>query len=197
MKDHKSTKTIKEGDRISKLTILSIDTMGRRKKAYCVCDCGKEKRISLYCLVTNQTKSCGCLRGKDHTLNSPSVRANNILSISLPRGESAFNNLYRSIRNHALNRKLDFPLSKKEVREITSKDCFYCSEPPKYIKNSGAKSDTGVYIYNGIDRLNNKKGYNLDNCVPCCRTCNFMKRDFDFNLFIEKCRLISLKHSNG
>lgn len=30
-------------------------------------------------------------------------------------------------------------------------------------------------LYNGIDRIDNSKGYNLDNCVTCCTQCNTAK----------------------
>ena len=41
--------------------------------------------------------------------------------------------------------------------------CFYCGE---YLDDS-----TGV----GLDRCDNKKGYTLNNVVPCCARCNRMK----------------------
>jgi len=40
-------------------------------------------------------------------------------------------------------------------------------------KNYGKKSDK---YYNGIDRIDNTKDYTLDNCVPCCKNCNYAKR---------------------
>lgn len=39
-------------------------------------------------------------------------------------------------------------------------ECFYC----------GGEST-------GLDRLDNNIGYSIDNCVPCCRTCNRVKGD--------------------
>jgi 5-methylcytosine-specific restriction endonuclease McrA len=30
--------------------------------------------------------------------------------------------------------------------------------------------------HNGIDRKNNSLEYTLENCVPCCRQCNFAKQ---------------------
>ena len=35
--------------------------------------------------------------------------------------------------------------------------------------------NNGDFIYNGIDRLDNKLGYEEENCVPCCYLCNRMK----------------------
>ena len=33
----------------------------------------------------------------------------------------------------------------------------------------------GVFIYNGIDRLDPTRGYIAKNVVPCCKTCNVAK----------------------
>ena len=43
---------------------------------------------------------------------------------------------------------------------------------------------------NGIDRLDNDIGYIEDNVVPCCKTCNYMKRCIDSYIFIKKCEHI-------
>lgn len=48
------------------------------------------------------------------------------------------------------------------VSLISSNKCHYCSGP---------LPETKV----GLDRLDNYKGYHLDNVVPCCRYCNQMK----------------------
>jgi len=50
-------------------------------------------------------------------------------------------------------------------------------------------SNNGDYIYNGLDRADNSKGYELDNVVPCCGRCNRAKNAYnrdDFLLWIEK-----------
>jgi hypothetical protein len=33
----------------------------------------------------------------------------------------------------------------------------------------------GVFIGNGVDRVENSLGYSVDNCVACCKICNWMK----------------------
>ena len=40
-------------------------------------------------------------------------------------------------------------------------DCYYCGKFPNKV--------------NGIDRVNNSVGYTYDNCVPCCKRCNYLK----------------------
>lgn len=34
-----------------------------------------------------------------------------------------------------------------------------------------------LYFYNGIDRLDNTKGYTPENSVACCKHCNSLKGD--------------------
>lgn len=70
----------------------------------------------------------------------------------------------------ALDRKLEFKLTKKEFDNLIIKNCYYCKSIPSK--------------YSGIDRLDNNKGYNLENCVACCTTCNFMKHNLNYDDFI-------------
>ena len=41
------------------------------------------------------------------------------------------------------------------------------------------------FNYNGIDRVDNKIGYTLKNCVTCCKYCNNAKKDNDVDEFKE------------
>ena len=60
--------------------------------------------------------------------------------------------------------------------EIATQPCTYCG-----------KIDLPC---NGIDRINNTKGYIKGNCAPCCKKCNYMKRDMLKEEFIMKCKEI-------
>lgn len=60
-------------------------------------------------------------------------------------------------------------LSIEIFHKLTSSPCHYCKKPPLQISKA--------YKYNGIDRMNPKKGYTPDNCVPCCKECNWIKGD--------------------
>jgi hypothetical protein len=51
-----------------------------------------------------------------------------------------------------------FNLSKEEFWGLKSQPCFYCNKWfPEYMS---------------IDRVDNEKGYFLDNCVSACSKCN-------------------------
>jgi len=69
-------------------------------------------------------------------------------------------------------RGIKFELSFYQFISFWKKPCEYCGDEIKTI---------------GLDRLNNDKGYSMDNVVPCCTDCNRMKMAMDKNRFIEKC----------
>ena len=76
-------------------------------------------------------------------------------------------------KRDAKRRGFDWKLTEDQFFGITQKDCFYCGSRPENIANRNRKN--GPYIYNGIDRKDNKKGYTLDNVVACCKFCNRKK----------------------
>jgi hypothetical protein len=146
----------------------------------CLCDCGKIHICRGGSLRHGLTKSCGCLNIEVHRLS---------------KGESGLRNLYSSYKNRAKHRKIKFKLTLKQFKQLTQQNCYYCNLEPKQvsklIQNCMTKSGTehSKYYYNGIDRLNNNKGYIKENCVPCCKTCNFAKHkmnEYDFYSWIER-----------
>jgi len=73
----------------------------------------------------------------------------------------------------AQKRGINFALPKTRFIELILQPCFYCAD-----KKEGE--------VNGIDRLNNNQGYQEDNVVPCCETCNIMKGSQHPQEFIDK-----------
>jgi hypothetical protein len=82
------------------------------------------------------------------------------------------------IRN-AFIKGLDWKLTNEQASEMMTQKCTYCG----YL-------DLDVRL-NGIDRLYSDQGYIFENCVPCCKDCNYMKRLYDPQTFIEKCKVIA------
>ncbi len=75
--------------------------------------------------------------------------------------------------HNARKRQLSFNIEKEDFRRLTSQSCTYCGIVPSKIHTSG--TFLGSYTYNGLDRVDNEKGYELDNVTPCCETCNRAK----------------------
>jgi len=118
------------------------------------CACGEEKLLTTSTLNSGASKSCR--------------RCSNRHAF----GEAAKKGLYNFYKAEARKRKHPFELTKEDFYALTEAPCFYCGVEPvnKY------KARYGHYIYNGIDRVDNTKGYTRDNCLPCCKDCNIAKR---------------------
>lgn len=146
----------------------------------CLCSCGKETLVSLPNLQSGTTKSCGCLKRE---LQRKEI------------GYAAFNQLFLSYKGAARRRNLLFFLSKEQFKNLTQMNCHYCNQEPSCIKhpNFHAKNEwkeKSSYIYNGIDRKDNTQGYNLINCVACCKICNYIKNDLNEEHFLDKIKTI-------
>ena len=89
------------------------------------------------------------------------------------------NNRFRSIKNSAITRGIEWNLSDEEAKVMMTSPCIYCKH-----------MDLDVRV-NGIDRLDSGKSYCTENCRPCCKNCNYMKGTFDPKTFIEHARKIS------
>lgn len=79
----------------------------------------------------------------------------------------AFRRFYRSYKRRAERDGRYFELTEEQFNELTKKNCVYCDRPPS--------QKWGLYTYNGLDRLDNLRGYSLDNIAPCCWECNRIK----------------------
>lgn len=60
-------------------------------------------------------------------------------------------------------RNIKVQLSRKEFEKLVSSNaCAYCKKP---------LPETG----GGVDRIDNRLGYTINNCSPCCKSCNHKK----------------------
>lgn len=166
-----------------KLTVLSFAyKKGQHLYWNCLCECGKDSIQCTTNLQQHKVTSCGCVRNK-----KSGERLNLLPRIKFDPGISSFNILYYRYRQGALRRKISFELTKGEFKELTQGVCWYCGAPPENIM-TGPRCN-GKYIYSGVDRIDNTKGYINDNVVPCCEDCNRAKRtmgEYEFYLWIEK-----------
>lgn len=147
------------------------------------CDCGIISVISIWQIKSNHTKSCGCLaresRRKNYTYEQAAVRP-----------------LLKSYKGNAKSRGYEFILSDIEFTKLIKDNCYYCNAIPPMKQLSRTNQTmhwTNEYASNmkieahGIDRIDNNLGYTLNNCVTCCTQCNYMKRAYSQQEFIEQC----------
>ena len=144
------------GQIFGRLTVISKDF--RRWK--CLCKCGKTTYVYSQHLKTGDTKSCGCL-------------------IKEPRqnitGHHPFQWLYRCITNKAPKKNIMVTLTFDEFLEFTKiNKCHYCGCEIEWKRR---KTNVQSARYN-LDRKDNNIGYTKENCVVCCKECNYAKGKF-------------------
>jgi hypothetical protein len=136
----------------------------------CRCDCGKEIVVRGCYLKSGHTGSCGCLRIYRH-----------------PERDVGLRLLYYRYKCRAKRAKREFSISLDKFKVLTKKNCFYCGRGPCSVSKS--KSRHSEYVYNGLDRIDSKKGYSMVNVVTCCVFCNRMKlhyTQYEFREFVRR-----------
>ena len=129
----------------------------------CKCDCGTEKIVIGDTLKRGVTKSCGCLQ-KELLGNRKRLK----LGLSSIRAKIS------SYKARAKRLGIEYKLTEEQFARMTKQDCYYCGSKPS--NKMDCNHYYGNYIYNGLDRVDNTKGYTIDNIVPCCRICNYAKQ---------------------
>ena len=99
----------------------------------------------------------------------------------------SLNDLLRVYKKGASERNIEWKLSNEEFSDLVHKNCHYCNDTPKKRKHDQSVNKTEVM---GIDRLDSSKSYIIDNCVPCCTLCNFMKQSSSYDNFINQIKKI-------
>lgn len=72
---------------------------------------------------------------------------------------------FKKSMKHAKERGIDWNLSFKDFINISNQPCYYCSN--KFCKP--------VEVGSGLDRLDNSRGYESSNVVPCGKNCNTLR----------------------
>jgi len=157
------------GKRFESLVIKSRAGHKKNKAMWlCQCDCGNTTISSGHDLRRNHKKSCGCkffMRKDDTTCRS----------------------LYGTYKSLAQKRGHEFSINYDVFNLLTQQSCFYCNKKPNKIIKS-RKDWYPEFIYNGIDRYDNTKGYIPGNVVSCCGICNRFKSNYTVDIFLNHCQ---------
>ncbi len=162
------------GQKFNRLLVLerAENFKCRHARWKCLCDCGAHTVVGGQSLTRGTTKSCGCYKKEFDK------------QLKLEPGEADFNRIYKKYVTHSREDGRAFELTEDYFRKLTKGDCYFCGLPPRQqIKTAS------VYLYNGVDRLDNSVGYTKENCVSCCKECNFAKTNKtveEFIIWIER-----------
>jgi hypothetical protein len=203
------------GCRYGKLSVVGLGEPLVKNTGYtdirwkCICDCGNSSNTSSTNLRQGKTISCGCVRtekarlrfiGNCHGEKTKGHKHNR----QEPR-KVAWKNWFILYCVNAKTRGIEWSLLKEDFITLSTDKCFYCGIEPRenlisynpYIRNCEKNNtvidkqyaERKIIFTNGIDRVDNNKGYILGNCVPCCTMCNRSKMDYskeDFESWILK-----------
>jgi hypothetical protein len=86
-------------------------------------------------------------------------------------------NRYSGYKYSAAKKNLPFELSEDDYESIINQPCYYCK--------------LSIHPTRGIDRINNKQGYLIENCVPACAECNYMKSTYHIDIFMDHIRKVA------
>lgn len=169
--DNKNRKTTKKGTQIYVL-VKDLPKYSQALVEYKCDDCGKVKKVHYQTICGrknsqyNKTKETLCSDCANHRMSG---KANS----NYKHGSKRF----PEYRNNAKRRGISFCLTPEQFEDIIRRPCFYCGgfSSDRFSKSRG----------NGIDRVDSSKGYVLDNCVPCCSTCNFIKNNMPYKEFVS------------
>lgn len=160
------------GQRFTRLVVLHDTGETKHKESLwkCRCDCGNITITTGYSLTSGNTKSCGCYH---------KIRTRQLFSKS--DSVIRINRVLLDYQKRAREKNLSFTLSKEQFKSLIDSDCYYCGAKPS---NSFVQHNRPLPVYQGIDRLDNTKGYTPDNVVPACIVCNKMKKALSHDEFI-------------
>ena len=128
------------------------------------------------------------LREKHEVMSS--VSSHTQLHIQQEAKSISIAELWRCIQKNAYARGLLFTITESDFEKCAIQPCYYC----------GFSSMTRL---NGIDRIDNNKGYIAGNCLSCCTMCNIIKNvqhplefldkvDAIYNYYTKKIPLASI-----
>ena len=87
------------------------------------------------------------------------------------------------LRKGAHERGYDWTLNYEDTSGMLLDDCHYC----------GKHSVEEVKMH-GLDRVDNDRGYHIDNVVTCCYQCNMAKNTQTYEYFIQQSQNIAKRH---
>ena len=191
------------GQKFGELTVLKEGPKQKSgtRRFYCLCSCGNTTLTRVGRLLKHRTTQCKGHKKrllnevygdfiilarietsrnraalKIQCINCKIIRVRRSYAVKntaqcrcrLPKIEGKTGWVYNRTRRAAFERNLEFTLSKQFFDLLIISNCYYCGIGPKQ----------NAYHYvkiNGVDRVDNTKGYIEDNVVACCNMCNTAK----------------------
>lgn len=171
------------GNRYGMLTVIMeaknpLHIKYKRIHWICQCDCGNEKVVRTYSLTTGHTKSCGCSCTITNKEEAIIASAKHVFRSYYNDGNLKFEDFYKMSQLSCAY------CGTKASDSLNKINIFINSKTSRYASEFAMKN--GLFQYNGLDRVDSLMPHNLNNVVPCCRTCNRFKIKLSTQEFLKK-----------
>ena len=163
------------GTTVSSWTVKGFGSWGKNNTVkYTLMEhkCGNTRKFQQWEIDNNKFKKCKkCEARVEYRKNAEHI---------------IYKTMYRQYKHSAKQRRYTFELDYDDFIVFVNGKCHYCGREPftkreiTKVKRSVWHNDENILI-NGTDRINSNLGSFKDNCVPCCKICNFAKSDMSLN----------------
>lgn len=170
------------GDRFGMLTAVAFSHTNKKGGGLYwnfVCDCGNTVNTRWFQVKNSIIDHCGCQSLRKMVEGHVKDRDRNL---------NPFYDLLQGYKNNAHSRNLPFDLTDDQFLKLVTSNCFFCGEEPTNRKKARKRQFLEMpedFRHNGVDRWYSHRGYTTENCVPCCKTCNYAKRSMSGENFIK------------
>lgn len=159
------------GTTVSSWTVKEFGSWGKNNSVKYILmehSCGNTRKFQKWEINNNKFKKCKKCESKvEYRKNAEHI---------------IYKTMYRQYKHSAKKRGYDFNLSYDNFIKFVSQECYYCGRQP-FSKREVTKAKRSIWhndeniVVNGVDRINSNLGYSEENCVACCKVCNFAKSD--------------------
>lgn len=172
------------GKKFNKLTVLNEEYVKNNKVIWkCLCDCKNITYCSTAKLNNGHSKSCGC----ENIVNKKGNQHPHWTGYGEVSGC-----YWSSINRGAKSRNLEFSITIEEIWHLFLKQGRKCALTQQILthqKESRKKQGTA-----SLDRIDNTKGYTIDNVQWIHKKINQIKMDLDQDEFIKLCHMVSINN---
>jgi hypothetical protein len=174
----------KLGDVFGKLTVSAepfIKKQGKTSRFFTEvkCICGNKKIVSCSKLRAGNYKHCIDCSYEERSQKAPRV--------------TQYQQMFkRLVLDRCKKKNIEVSITVDDYTKIIIQDCFYCNDTPRQTNRFANRKyvNTETIFANGIDRIDSSIGYTLNNCIPCCTSCNYAKHKLTQEEFFEKIKKI-------
>mmetsp|Transcript_34425 Transcript_34425/g.79679 ORF Transcript_34425/g.79679 Transcript_34425/m.79679 type:complete len:145 (+) Transcript_34425:1273-1707(+) len=89
---------------------------------------------------------------------------------------------WSQFKKQARQRHVEVRIAQHDHADLVVRSCVYCGTRPSPARRIG------------VDRIDSARPYELDNCVPSCAPCNYMKNALPLQTFLRQARRIARRH---